>query len=406
MRIAFDARLLHRRVSGLERYMEHLARELTRIPGLQVDVLVRAPHFKGHEVREVLTPGVEQMLGYLGQSKPALYHLTWLDYRASHYACLGFVPSTVLTVPDLILYLDSRLLPRGIRLAYRRLLRWAVTLADRVVVYSRFSRDELERHLGVRKERVHVVALGVDQRFGRPDETTARLLRDRYDIPGRYVLALGKDYPHKNLDTLLAAWERLATDPSIPHQLVLAGEHGAAEPDHRLRRRVEAGRMTDRVRLIGHVPDDLLPALYDGADLFVYPSRYEAFGLPVLEAMASGVPVVAASAASIPEVVGRAGLLVDPESPEALAAAMARVLTTPGLRTQLIADGKVRARAFTWQTAAAETAAVYEACRSGHAERGSRRFDIRRRLLRAGGRLERGLEHFLAGRRRGRTVTA
>ncbi len=390
-KVAFDARLLHRRVSGLERYMERLAPELSRLPGLDLRVLVREPFFADAWERAVPTPWA--LTALLRRDPVDLYHLTWLHYRFSHYVPLSVAPRSVLTVPDLILYLHPEYLPHPARRLYRWLVRVAIGLADRVIVYSAFSRDELGRRLRLPAERVDVVPLGVDPRFRPATGGAEHALRARLGLPERFVLALGKSYPHKNFDTLLVAFAKLAAGGRLPHHLVLAGERSVGPASQPLDRLVARHGLQDRVRRVDHVPDADLPGLYRAAELFVYPSRYEAFGLPPLEAMASGVPVVSARAGSLPEVLGTAALFVDPEDAGGLAAAMEAALTDESRRRALIREGLDHARRFGWGDTAARTAAVYRRALDGERAASAGRGRVRTRLLlRVGSLLEHALE--------------
>ncbi len=368
---------------------EQLAPELARVPGLDLRVLVREPFFADGREQVVPTPsGVGRLLR---RDRVDLYHLTWLHYRFSHYAPLSVAPRSVLTVPDLILYLHPEYLPRPGRLLYRWLLRVAADLADGIIVYSAFSRQELGRHLGLRGDRVEVIPLGVDARFRPAPDAEDEAMKTRLGLPTPFVLALGKSYPHKNFDTLLVAFARLVAGGRLPHHLVLAGEQSVGPSSQPLDRLIARHGLEARVRRLDHVPDADLPGLYRAADLFVYPSRYEAFGLPPLEAMASGIPVVAGRAGSLPEVLGPAALFVHPEDAEELAAGMAAALTDATRRAALIRDGPVHARHFTWATTAARTAAAYRRVLERPANTGPRR--IRRPLLlRMGELVEHGLE--------------
>jgi glycosyltransferase involved in cell wall biosynthesis len=211
--------------------------------------------------------------------------------------------------------------------------------------------------MGIPAGRVAVIPLGVEPNF-QPirDEAFLNALRHKYVLPARIVLYVGTLEPRKGLDTLVAAFAILATD--LPHDLVIAGKRGWYTEG--LFRQVTQLGLESRVHFTDYVPDEDLPGLLNLADLFVFPSRYEGFGLPPLEAMACGVPVVTTTAASLPEVVGNAALLVPPGDAEALTAALRRGLTDAGLRADLRGRGMERARCFTWEATARRTLQVYE----------------------------------------------
>jgi glycosyltransferase involved in cell wall biosynthesis len=381
--------------------MAELAPELARVPDLDLRVLVRQPFFPDLREQVVATPSAVATL--LRRDPADLYHLTWLHYRCSHYAALAGTPRSVVTVPDLILYLHPEYLPRPARRLYRWLVGLAVRLADRVIVYSAFSRDELGRHLGLSPDRVDVVPLGIDARFRPAADTVSRAAPP--GLPAPFILALGKSYPHKGFDTLLAAFARLVAGGRVPHHLVLAGEQRVGPASQPLDQLIAHHRLEGRVHRIDHVPDRDLPGLYASAELFVYPSRYEAFGLPPLEAMASGVPVVAGRAGSLPEVLGPAALFVDPEDAAELAAAIEAVLTAPARHQALCRAGLQQARRFTWADTAARTAAVYRRVLDAPARqpRGRARDRL---LLSVGAALDHGLDALRPARGPATSTTA
>lgn len=231
----------------------------------------------------------------------------------------------------------------------------AARRAARVIAVSESTKVDVVELLGVDSDRVVVTPLGVEERF-RPlaDDDHASFLADQ-GIVRPYILSVGTLEPRKNLPRLLRAFGELSHE--IPHDLVLVGPEGwlTEEIHHALQSPALAGR----VRLTGFVDDDELAAWYSLADLFVFPSLYEGFGLPVLEAMACGAPVVTSAVSSLPEVAGEAAVMVDPHDPSAIADGMRRVLTNPALSADLRERGVRRAAAFTWERTAQRTAAVY-----------------------------------------------
>jgi len=216
---------------------------------------------------------------------------------------------------------------------------------------------DVERHLRLPPERVRVVPLAAAPSF-RPleDATKMAAVRAKYDLPERFILNVGALEPGKNQATLVRAFRRLRRG-GVEQALVIAGP--PAWRYERLLRLVDRLGLTDEVRFLGYVPAEDLVALYNLADLFAFPSLYEGFGLPPLEAMACGTPMVCSNAASLPEVVGDAAITVDPYDVEGLAQAMHRVLTDASLREELRAKGLAQAKQFTWERTARETVAVY-----------------------------------------------
>jgi glycosyltransferase involved in cell wall biosynthesis len=240
----------------------------------------------------------------------------------------------------------------------RLLLPGALRRAARVIAVSEATRAELLARYRLPAEKVHVVPEAAAPHFAPPPPAEIARVRARYRLAGPYVLFVGLLEPKKNLGALLAAVARCrASGGWGAARLALAGEAGWGDglPAH-----VSRLGLDDAVSFLGPVPDGELPALYAGAEAFVFPSLWEGFGLPVLEAMAAGAPVVASRRGALPEVAGDAAVLTEPE-PAPLAEALARVLGDAGLRERLRAAGLERARAFSWQRTAAETLAVYRA---------------------------------------------
>jgi glycosyltransferase involved in cell wall biosynthesis len=280
-------------------------------------------------------------------------------YHATNYA----VPRTrrapvVVTVHDLTLLRQPELGTPALRRLVGRLRR-SVSRAARVIADSEATRRDVIELLGVSPDKARVVHLGCDESFGPGDARESRArVAERFAIEAPYILHVGTIEPRKNLERLLEAFSRACVAAGTAHRLVLAGAQGWGYESVLAKIRTE--RLEDAVTLTGTVSPEDLVHLYRGADLFAYPSLYEGFGLPVVEAMACGTPVVTADVASLPEIAGDAALLVDPRDVAALADAIARGIGDSALRERLRADGLERARAFTWERCARETLAVYE----------------------------------------------
>jgi glycosyltransferase involved in cell wall biosynthesis len=208
----------------------------------------------------------------------------------------------------------------------------------------------------VHPDKVEVTYLAVEDGFGPPpqEEAIARL-RDRYDIHTPYILFVGTLEPRKNLTALIRAFARIAAD--IPHNLVLVGAIGW-NPET-LFDSIATSSLADRVVRPGFVAQQDLPLFYGGADLFVFPSLYEGFGLPILEAMKCGCPVVAADNTSLPEVAGDAALLVNAEDEAGMADAMRAILEDPSVRERCVSRGRERVKHFSWEASARATLDIY-----------------------------------------------
>jgi len=252
--------------------------------------------------------------------------------------------------------------PHSFPASQRWRLRWLVPANARhaaaVITGSEYSKRDIQAAYGIPSERIAVVHDAPDPRFRSVrDGAALTALRRRLGIRTRYVLYVGRLNPRKNLVGLLRAFERVRPRLSEPVQLVIAGQ-----PDfqtEQLDANIAASACRADVIRTGYVSDADLPALHSAAAVFVYPSLFEGFGLPPLEAMACGTPVICSSAGSLPEVVGDAALLVRPGNVEDLVEALLRVLSEPDLRATLERRGLERAASFTWRAAAESTRDVY-----------------------------------------------
>jgi glycosyltransferase involved in cell wall biosynthesis len=231
----------------------------------------------------------------------------------------------------------------------------ATTRASRIIAVSERTKADIVELLAVDPSRITVTHLGVDARFRPPRTEERAAFCERQRLVRPFVLAVGNLEPRKNLPGLLRAFARLA--PEIPHDLVLVGAEGWLTGE--IYATLGELRLGERVRMTGFVDDDELPIWYGAADLFIYPSLYEGFGLPVVEAMACGTPVVASNVSSLPEIGGDAIVLVDPTDDAAIADGMRRVLTDAAVAGELRRRGRLRAARFTWEKTAERTVAVY-----------------------------------------------
>jgi alpha-1,3-rhamnosyl/mannosyltransferase len=267
----------------------------------------------------------------------------------------------VLTIHDLTLLLFPEWHPADRRARMAPALEPAVTRASHIITPSRSTRDDVLKLLPVEPERVSVIPEGVAPGFTpRPAAEVAVRLAPLGLRQGEYLLFMGTIEPRKNLLRLLRALE---LTPAAIGPLVLAGGHGWNNAA--IRATVDRLARGGRVRSLGYVPDELRPVLLSGARAFVYPSLYEGFGLPPLEAMACGAPVLTSNVSSLPEVVGDAALFVSPDDVDGLAAALALLWDDEALRADLRARGLVQARRFSWERTARSTLDVYRAVVAG-----------------------------------------
>jgi glycosyltransferase involved in cell wall biosynthesis len=231
----------------------------------------------------------------------------------------------------------------------------AVERADLLIADSENTKFDIIKFLQVPEEKIKVIYIGVDKYF-QPVADPVQLagVRHRYSLPEHFILMVGSIQPRKNIAGVLAAMASLLNKHrTFPWKLVLAG--GGGWKNEGLADKISALGLEDRVHFTGYVADEDLPALYSLADLFVFPSLYEGFGLPVVEAMACGVPVVTSNNSCLPEIAGDAAVLVDPHDERDIANGMLRLLEDQDLRVQCVNRGLERARMFSWETAARQT---------------------------------------------------
>lgn len=264
---------------------------------------------------------------------------------------------TVVTVYDLSFLRMPERFRRGNRWYLQMFTRWSCHRARRIIAISQNTRRDLVALFGLPAERIDVVTPGVGPQFRPlpPDQVAA--FRRAKGLPDHFVLYLGTLEPRKNLSTLLEAFARLRAQPNRHLKLVLAGGKGWMFAE--MFARVRALGLENAVIFPGYVPDEELPLWYNAATVFVYPSLYEGFGMPPLEALACGTPAIVSNASALPEVVGEAGVLVRPDDVGEWAQALQRVLDDAALRAELGARGRAHAARFSWERAAAETVAVY-----------------------------------------------
>jgi glycosyltransferase involved in cell wall biosynthesis len=365
MRVAIDARKLHD--FGIGTYIRNLLRQLARIDRETDYVLLTPPTDLdvgtqlGPNFRTVLEPSPNYSLReqihvpwVLRRERPHVFH-------APHYVLPPAVPCrSVVTIHDCIHLMFPQYLPNKAAYAYARASMWAaVKRSDCILTVSEASKRDILHFFNVAPEKIVVVYNAIDEHFWLtpPDEEVARV-RERYQLDYQFVLYVGNIKPHKNLVRLIEAFDELRHTGHEELKLLIIGDEISKLPS--LRRAVHRHKLHKHVRFLGFVSDGTLRILYRLASLFVFPSLYEGFGLPPLEAMASGTPVVTSNQSSMPEVTGDAAVLVDPYDVSSLVDGMRRVLTDPALAALLRRRGPERARDFSWAQSVEKTRAVYE----------------------------------------------
>ena len=237
--------------------------------------------------------------------------------------------------------------------------------AARILAVSQFTKTEIEKLFGIQSRHIEVVYNAIDERFlrGHANDMERQMIAERYQVAYPFLLYAGRISPHKNLVRIIEAFSALRAelekDEKYPElKLIIIGDDLSGHPD--LRRTVVRGGVQNDVRFLGFVPIEVLRIFYDEAKVFVFPSLYEGFGLPPLEAMAHGTPVITSNASSLPEVVGKAAVLVNPENVFEIMRAIHRVLLDSALRTRLRERGYEQAKRFSWDNSARRILKSYE----------------------------------------------
>ena len=373
MKIAIDARCLENEVTGIGRYSYHLIRNLREIDGENEYVILlrsdyggvleeggnfRFLHLPYHPISARSTLVLPRLLRRMGVD---LFHLH------NPVGPWSLPEKTIVTIYDLQAFLDpgftahrGPVIGRFYGAYWRAAFRNSVRKANHLVSISEYTREALGENLGVPRDRVEVIHVGGNEEFlDGVDPAGVDGIRKRYSLPDRYLFYSGSYRTNKNLINTLRAFDLAGGRPGLEETgFVLAGRRSRYTPAVE----EEIGRLglSKRVRLLGYVPDEVLPLLYMGAGAFCFVTRYEGFGLPVLEAMMCGVPVIASTHAALPEVVGDAGLEVDPDDVPAMADAMEKALLDVEYRNRMIETGRERVQQFSWRTCAEQTLALYK----------------------------------------------
>jgi glycosyltransferase involved in cell wall biosynthesis len=263
----------------------------------------------------------------------------------------------VLTIFDTCIISSPQSFPLWQRTITNKVLPTCINRADKLIAISHFTKREILRLFPkVSADKIVVTWLGVNPRFKVLDEAYKGSVRSKYKLDRPFILSVSTSNPRKNLKTLIHAYARIKDH--IDHDLVLTGEYGWKSTE--VYSLVTDLGLRERIKFTGYVPLEELPAIYNLADLFVYPSLYEGFGLPPLEAMACGTPVITSNVTSLPEVVGESAIMLDPLNTELLAQSMGDLIKNDSDRNSLRCKGIERAKLFTWEKCARETLAVYD----------------------------------------------
>lgn len=357
MRVAFDTSSTRGSKTGIGIYTQGLIRAL-RTYARELEI-VELDDGAGVEQRTPARIWREQINipGIAHAARTDLLHLTGFAAPLRHSS------PVVLTVHDLIGVLFAHNFPPMSRFYWSRYLPFTLRSVDRIISDSENTKRDILQSVKIPPERIQVIYLAADESF-QPigDQQAIESVRQALQLPQSFFLFVGTLEPRKGIDTLISAYSQATDD--VVEGLVIVGKRGWSWD--KLFQQVTALGLERRVKFLDYVPDEAMPSLYNLARAFVFPSRYEGFGLPALQALACGTPVLSSNAASLPEVIGSAGILVPPDDIEGFAREMIRLSRDSELCANLRARGLERAKSFSWERTARETAKVYQTIASHH----------------------------------------
>lgn len=367
MRIGYDATSLCRQITGIEYYALNLIKALLQIDSKNEYLLFCLgnlhPDLRTYSHRfEVRICPVQNQL---------FCEQFWLPYQATIGSldllhCPAFPPSPlypgrlIMTFPDASMWLFPKSFSKRGLYYFKTLCPIGAQKSLKVLAYSQSVKDDILKVVDIPREKIYVTHLAASDVF-KPiaDKDSLKAIKDKYKLPERFILSVGTVQPRKNFVRLTQAYKLLKDRRNIQHKLVIAGRLRLGTEE--LKSTMDKLQLQDDLILTDHVPDEDLVSIYNLADLFVFVSLYEGFGIPPLEAMQCGLPVIASNTSSIPEIVGDAARLVDPYDIEQISTELENLIFDDDLKDKLREKGLKRAELFSWQRTAQETLNIYEA---------------------------------------------
>ena len=372
MQIVIDARLILNQTTGIGNYLTNLINALLKIDlENHYTLLLNEKLDSNHPVdlleqknltkRRIKTSAVslKQHIAIplqLWKENANIYHYPHFDLPLLQRC------NSVITIHDLKYIIAPSFFPEfsiSKKLYMSLSIRSSVKRARKVIVVSESTKEDLMRLFGVPAPKISVVPLAVGKRFAVSlNKEEIKIKLKKKGIHGKYFLFVGERRPHKNIVRLIEAFKIFKDRNSEKYQLVIVGKRYSnyTVPEQKIKEL----DLESNVIMVGYVPDEELPLYYQGAEMLVFPSMYEGFGIPILEAMACGIPVITSNISSMPEVAGNAAVLVNPYETNEIAAAMQRICSNRDLRKDLIAKGSKNVKRFSWEKTAEKTLSVYE----------------------------------------------
>ena len=365
-RFVLDARTATPHFPGIGRYVRSLAGALAPLLDASEELVLLVDREPPVQLDGAISIRLEASPFSIAQQwrVPRAVREIGIDLYHSPYYLMPYRPGapSVLTVYDVIPLRYPQFSSARSRLLFRLTTRLALHASQRVIAITENARQDFIAEFGLPADRITAIPLAADPVFRPQSSARVEAVRNKLQLPERFVLYLGSNKPHKNLLGLVTAWGELVEGRETKEEglggaeLVIAGAWDPRYPEARQ----AADAMGDAgIRWLGPVGDADLPALYAAATVFVFPSRFEGFGLPVIEAMACGTPVICSNVTALPEVAGGAAILIDPSDTSALARELDRVMGNEGLQVELRERGLARAAQFSWERTASQTLEIY-----------------------------------------------
>ena len=319
-----------------------------------LDINISSFYLLPYRVYLYLTKKFNIPYNYFFRPKADLYH--FMGYIVP-YSIKGKV---ILTVYDLVVELFPETMEEKNRELLRKEMQRSIKRADHIITISNSAKAELINVLGVNAENIDIISPGVDYDVfnARINDEMKRKIKQKYDLPDEYILYLGTLEPRKNISSLIKAFIKLKKEKKISEKLVIAGKKGWLFSE--IFDLIKSLDLENEVILTDYVDESDKPAIYQNAKLFVFPSLYEGFGMPILEAMAAGIPVITSNTSAMPEVAGDAAILVNPLSIEEISEAMLEVMNNDKLSNELISKGFDQCKKFTWSNSANKLVEIYK----------------------------------------------
>jgi glycosyltransferase involved in cell wall biosynthesis len=367
MRIGVEGRTLQGRRYGVARYLTNLLRELVGIDEeneylVYLSEPIEPLEFSADNLSTTVLSGRGPSLAWRHLLLPRRMRRDEIDlhFSPAYFLPLIKVCPSIVVVHDLTFKVHPEWFARDWRMRFDELFWREVRKADRILTVSEHSKKDIVRFLGVEPGRVTAIPEAADGRFRKlEDERLLAAVREKYGLPERFVLTVGAIHTRRNLERLIEALALAREQAGVEAFLMIIGTPAEFSPPVDIPGTAERCGLADRVLHVEYVSEEDLLLLYNASGLFAYPSIYEGFGLPVIEAMACGVPVVCSDVTSIPEVAGDAALYFDPEKTEEIAEAISLALTDAAVRKRLESAGPERASLFSWKRTARETLEVF-----------------------------------------------